>query len=393
MPLLVALVGSTGSSACSSSSEPRAARTDCAGVELLVAASDYQSSVVCGAPGCELSPSTTGVDLGSDPQLALSNGRAFFLARLQDYVFELDPLCATPIAKVSVHELGARNAQTGTIMLANPHDAAAAPDGSVFLPLYNVPRIAIVRDGKVDGPGIDLSSYDADGNPQAEAIRIVDVGGSSKAFVTLERLDDNGSGAEYLQANQTSLMLRIDVATRSVEAAIELAGRNPFNVINEHDGIFYLAEPRSFDAADEDHAGIERFDTKTSETRILVTERALGASVSEVAVTEGCGVAIVAGPIRNVNPTSVVTFDPATGDVLQGIQSPLLSTAGYDLQGLAWRGDTLYVGDRRSASGGYPVHVFERTTGTCNLHDTGRTLLLPSPAVALRPTPLPGNQR
>ncbi|AKU99414.1 hypothetical protein AKJ09_06078 [Labilithrix luteola] len=381
------------SGACSSASGPAALRTDCASVELLVAASDYQSSVVCGAPGCELSAGTTGVDLGADPQLSFSNGRAFFIARTQDLVFELDPTCATPIAKASVHDLGPRNPQTGTITSANPHDAAVAPDGSVFLPLYNVGRIAILRDGKLDGPGIDLSSYDADGNPQAESIRIVDVNGSAKAFVTLERLDDTGSGTAYMQAKQPSLMLRIDVATRTVEAAIELAGRNPFNVMAEHDGVLYLAEPRNFDAADEDLAGIERFDTKTSTSSILVTERALGASVSEVAVTDGCGVAIVAGPAHDVNPTSVVTFDPTSGAVVQGIESPLLATAGYDLQGLAWRGDTLYVGDRRAASGGYPIHVFERTPGTCSLHDTGRTLLLPSPAVALRPTPLSGNQR
>jgi hemoglobin-like flavoprotein len=56
-------------------------------VELLVAASDYSSSRVCAAPGaCK-----EGTDLGKDPMLAETNGRAFFLARDNDLLFELDP--------------------------------------------------------------------------------------------------------------------------------------------------------------------------------------------------------------------------------------------------------------------------------------------------------------
>jgi len=349
--------------------EPRAAPRACTDVQLIVAASDYSSSVVCGAPGCALGPGTTGADLGKDPQLTSSNGRTFFLARDNDLLFELDPACGSAIARTSVHDLAKEQ-------LANPHDVAAAPDGTLFLPLYNVPRIAIVKDGRIDG-SIDLASYDPDGNPQADAVRVVAVNGVAKAFVTLERLDDK----DLLRSKQSSQMLRIDVATRTVEAVIELAGRNPFNPMAEEGGALFLAEPGNFDAADEDLAGIERFETSTSTSKLLVPERTLGGSVAEVAVTRGCGVAIVAGPQKDVNPTSLKAFDPTTGAVLGTI---LEATPGYDLQGLAWRDNTLFVGDRRAQGTGYRVHVFERDEVGCVLRSSPRSIDLPQRPVALR---------
>jgi hypothetical protein len=336
----------------------------------LVAASDYSSSVVCGAT-C-----ASGVDLGKDPQLAASNGRVFFLARDTDLIFELDPATGVPIARTSVHVAGGLGA-------SNPHDVAVAPDGSLFVTLYNVPRIAILRNGVQSG-AIDLSSssYDEDGNPQADAIRIVAVGGVSKAFVALERLDDK----DRLQSKQASKMLRIDVATRAIEAEIELAGRNPFNTMAEHDGALFLAEPGNFDADDDAFAGIERFETSTSTTRLLVPEKDLGGSVSEVAVADGCGVAIVAGAQPNVNPTSLVTFDPVTGRVLTTARAPVLGpTPGYHLQGLAWRDGSLYVGDRRRSADGFPIHVLERQPGQCAFVEAARPLFVPQPPVALRP--------
>ena len=380
VPIALATCVAIGAAWACGSTETPAGRTDCSGVEVLVAASDYSSSVVCGAPRCELGPRTSGVDLGSDPQLALSAGRAFFLARSNDLIFELDPLCGTPKARYSVHEAG----RQGSV---NPHDVAAAPDGTLFVVLYNVPRIAVLVGGKVPS-SIDLSGpeFDADGNPQADAIRIVDVGGVPKAFVTLERLDDTDK-VNILSSKQPSAMLRIDVATRKVEATIQLVGRNPFNTMAELGGALFLAEPGNFDTAGEPLAGIERFDTATSTTRLLVKEEDLGGSVAEVAVTDGCGVAIVGGPQKDVNPTSLVTFDPTSGKVLTSAQTAVLGpTPGYDLQGLAWRGTSLYVGDRRRGPSGYPVRVFEREPGTCILHDIpARGFNLPQRPVALRP--------
>ena len=91
---LVAACGTRPSSAVTSGARR------CDGVELLVAGSDYTSSIVCGAPVCELGPGTTGEDLGDDPQLATSHGRAFFLARTTDTIFELDATCGVASKKL-----------------------------------------------------------------------------------------------------------------------------------------------------------------------------------------------------------------------------------------------------------------------------------------------------
>lgn len=358
--------------ACSTSEETGGACND--DVELVVAASDYASSVVCGAPCCVKGPGTTGADLGRDPQLTASNGRSFFLARDEERIFELDPRTGRPKASIVVHATG--KGSTG----GGPHDVAAADDGALWVTHYGRGQILIIRNGAIE-QSIDLSGYDDDKNPQPEAIRIVRVDGVPKAFVSLERLDD----ADKLRSKQPSKMLRIDVATRVIEADIDLAGRNPFNPMEELGGALYLAEPGNFDRIDEPYAGIERFDTKTSTTKLLVTEQALGGSVTQLAVTEGCAAAIVAGPVPNVNPTAVVTFDPQSGAVQRPTSAALLGpTPGYDLQGLAWRGDLLYVGDRRAGPKGYRVHVFARDPGTCNLHPVDRAIDLPERPVALK---------
>lgn len=183
-PWLLACAGLIVTPACA----PEAPRAACEGVELLVAASDHSSSVVCGAPGCTRGPDTTGVDLGEDPKAGRVDETSFF----------------------------------------------------------------------------DLAPYDVDGSPQAHA-------------------------------------------------------------------------------------------------------------------------AIVAGPEAKVNPTAPVTFDPETGELLASMDAPALGpTPGYDLQGLAFRGDTLYVGDRRPDAGGYAVHVLAREGSGCALRETGRSTLLPQQPVAPR---------
>jgi hypothetical protein len=352
------------------------AQRACPGVEVLLAASDYASSKVCGWPGT----CTSGTDLGGDPMLTAGGGQAFFLARDNDLVFELDPACGTPKNRVSLSSFATRDATTGTRRAANPHDAAAAPDGTVLVTLYGTAKLAFVKDGVLEPKALDLSSFDEDGNPQADAVSIVSVAGVPKAFVTLERLDDG----DFLRSKKPSQILRVDVASRAIDATFDLAGRNPFNPMSELDGFLFMAEPGNFDSKNDELAGIERFDTTTSSSLLLVREITLGGSVAEIAVTKGCGAAIVAGPERDINPTWLVTFDPITGEVFQSREAPLLGpTSGYDLQALVWRGDSLYVGDRRRSAEGYPIHVFQRT-GLCTLARLDRNLFVPQRPVALR---------
>jgi len=176
-------------------------------------------------------------------------------------------------------------------------------------------------------------------------------------------------------------MLRIDVASGEVETTIPLEGRNPFSMINDG-SVLWLAEPGNFDDATEPMAGVERFDTSTSTTALVAHETDLGGSVSEVAVSAGCGVAIVADATA-VNATSLVTFDAVSGaPVAPASQSPL-PTAGFDLEGLDSVAGAFVVGDRRRASSGYPVHAFDASPA-CVLTEQPDKVFLPLPPVTVR---------
>jgi streptogramin lyase len=333
-------------------------------------ASDYSSSQVGAfALGGELT-ATTGINLGADPALAVSRGRSFYIARDQDVVFELDPATGAPMKPFSVHQAS----HAGS---SNPHGVAVASDGSLWVTLENVPSLLVLDPGGAVERTIDLSPYDGDGNPNADALAIVDTPAGEKAFVTLERLAD----ADGLKSEQPSWMLRVDVATRTVETHVELAGRNPFAVAAS-EGALWLAEPGNFDTITETAAGVERFDTATSTTALVARETELGGSVAEVAVQGGCAVAIVADPTP-ANATSIVTFDPATGATIAPSASSPLATRGFDLQGLAWKDGALLVGDRRRLSAGYPVHAFD-VDARCGLRERAPiTLFLPLPPIAL----------
>jgi hypothetical protein len=215
------------------------------------------------------------------------------------------------------------------------------------------------------------------------AIRIEQIGGAEKAFVALERLDDKHQFASVL----ASSMVRIDVATRTMEDSIALRGRDPFGAIAESGGAFFLAAPGSFDIADEKDAGIERFDWATFTTTYLLGEVELGGSATEVAVNGSCGVAIIADPTHAVNATSLVTFDADKGAAITTAKNPLLATAGFDLAALAWRGNVLMVGDRRAAGNGkYPIHSFD-LSGACQLTERPDTIFVSQKPVAIRTTP------
>jgi hypothetical protein len=368
-----------GAFACSSSDSSAGAPACASGYDALIAASDYSSSAL---GGCDLDGSATlpftGVDLGKDPALATAGGRAFFIARdsLSATIFELDPHCATPRAKYSASDPTFAGA-------ANPQDVAVTAAGALWVPRFNVPTLLVMDSTGNRTATIDLSSHDPDRNPNMSAIRIEQIGGAEKAFVALERLDDQAQFASV----RASSIVRIDVATRAVEAEATLQGRDPFGAIVESGGAFFLAAPGSFDVADEKDAGIERFDPASFTTTYLLGEAELGGSATEVAVNGSCGVAIIADPTHAVNATSLITFDADKGTTITTAKNPLLATAGFDLAALAWHADVLMVGDRRAAGGGkYPIHSFD-LSGSCNLTERPDTIFVSQKPVAIRATP------
>ena len=353
--------------ACDGPSTP-AATSACPGSAALWIATDYSSSAVGSLSLSGAITSVVGrVDLGADPMLSVSGGRAFFVARDEDAIFELDS-CGNPIRRFTAHVASA----SGN---SDPYAVAVARAGSRWTPLFLVPAVLVLSPDGTVLRTIDLSGYDSDGNPDASSIAIVDTPAGEKAFVTLDRLNP------YPQSVQPSWMLRIDTSSAKVEATIVLAGRNPFSVTQDGD-VLWLADPGNFDDAAEPNAGVERFDTATSTTELVAREAELGGSIAEVAVSGSCGSAIVADATA-VNATSLVTFDAVTGaPIAAAAQSPF-QTNGFFLQGLAWAGGELLLGDRRRAATGYPVHAFTASEGGCALTAAPDGIILPSPPVGV----------
>lgn len=358
----------------------------CAQLDAIAAVSDYMSSQVGGidADGGTSFPPRGTIDLGADPALSFSRGRAFFVARDLGLIYEVDPRCGRP-NPTAFNANVLTPAGSGS---SNPQDVAVAPDGSLWIPLYDIPQLLILPPS---GPArsIDLSSYDTDGNPQAAAILIVDGLGSppaSKAFVTLELLNDDDMLLPY--PDRHGALLRIDVATSKVEAEIELAGQNPLGLMNEVNGLVYLAEAGNTMESSVPLAGIESFDEATSTSRLLVTAERLGGWPSEVAVTAGCGAAIVAQP-GLPNATSLVTFDPATGAVLTSASTSVLRTTGFFLQGLDWVGDTLLVGegDPTQPEAAFVHELTRGDAGACDLVELPTRVHVPLKPIALRTAP------
>jgi streptogramin lyase len=368
--------GLTLAAACSSSSPAPPPATHC---DAVVALSDYASSGVGGLSLDGTGRVVFGVDLGKDPALAASGGRAFFVDRLGGKILELDPDCGGPTGRVfDADDPG----HSGT---SNPQDVAVAPDGALWVPRYAVPSV-LVLPGSGTARSIDLTALDPDGNPNASAITIATAGGAAKAFVTLQRLDDT-QALPRPRPGVPSQVLRLDVATAAIEGAVDLVGQNPFAVHVADDGAMWIAEPGDFTAVGETAAGVERFDPATSTTRLVAREADLGGSVSEAVVSPGgeCGAAIVADA-SSANSTALVTFDPATGAALTTFAAPLLGPTGnFDLEGMVWlkSADTLLVGDRRSTARGYAVHAFHRTSG-CSLEALPDAIFVQQKPIALR---------
>jgi hypothetical protein len=366
---------------CSSNTPPAPAAGSCA-YDALVAVSDYTSSGVGGFSVLGKGTAAYGIASG-DPALSVSNGRAFLVLRDVGHIVEVDAHCGT------VLDGGVYSANVpGTPGTANPQDVAAAADGSLWVPRYDVPSVIQIGTNGAIKRTISLSSktYDPDGNPNASAIAILPVNGVSKAFVALEVLDDTALPRPAPYPGTPSRILQIDVATAAIESATPLQGRNPFGLFFSYGGALWMAEPGDFAKTNEPLAGIERFDPQTRTSKLVVAEVAFGASVAEVAVTSGCGAAIVADATSK-NATSLVTFDPDTGAPLTTAANPILSTSGYDLEAMLWVGDELLVGDRTKPSGGgqYAVHAFERSGGGCVLTKRPDVISLWQPPIAFQP--------
>lgn len=326
---------------------------------VLFVATDFSSSVV-GALPLDGSPATIlrGLDLGIDPVIASSQGRRFVIARLDDTFYESD-LCGNAIRNFSARTVGETN--------VDPQDVAAAPNGSLWVARFSTAQSILVT-GTGTATTIDMSAFDADGNPDASSVRIV----GSNAFVALERLTNSKS-------IQPSQMAVLDTTTLALVKTVTLAGRNPLGVMTESNGKLWLADAGDLFTANEADAGIEVFDTAAMTSALAFTETTLGGSVIGVAVdsTGACGAAVIADP-TTANHTSLVSF-AVGGSTVTPVIAP---TAGFDLRGLLWlAGGKLLLADDRPTSQGFPVHVFVKDA-SCTLTEQNPLLVPTLPPLA-----------
>jgi hypothetical protein len=372
---VLAVLGGCGDPASETVPSGEAGAT-CAASSVIVAASDYSSSEV-GLLALDGAAHfyQGGSSLGTDPALASSRGRLFWIDRYGGKVIELDPKCATPLAS-------AWSANDDAAAGSDPQDIAVAEDGTLWIARFDVPTILIKSSNGLTSLGtLDLSGI-AGRNPYMSSIRIIDGAGGSKAYVTLEMLNDD------LVSVDPSDIVKIDVTTRAIEATLQLKGRNPFGLIVETKEALWLAEPGQTDEVGETAAGIERVDLEAFTSKLIVRESDIGASVDQVSITSGCGTAIDMGP-GPVNVTSMISFDVTSGDIKTSLADGFLYTdAGFELAGMAWLdGGVNLVGDRTTIPGkGYRVHAVSAASD-CTLTERPLSLFAPEAPVALQPVP------
>jgi len=317
---------------------------------------DYMSSGV-GALPLDGTPATLlgGSLLGSDPALATSAARYFFIARDLDTFFEVDR-CGNGLAEYSARTPGECTAQSPQSCV-DPQDVAVASDGSFWVARFNVPSLLVMPPPGSMAPDnvVDMSAFDPlDGNPHMSSVRIL----GNNAFVALERITQQSSGT--FVAQQTSQVAVLDTTSFKTVATVTLAGRNPFGQMVELNGSLWLADAGNF-ASSEGNAGIEVLDTTTMTSTLLIAEPTLGGWVAEVAPSATCGAAIVSqaeppGP-PTPTPTWLVAF-AWSGTTASNITTVIQPTTGYDLHGLVWTTDgRLLVGDWRGGPP-FPVHTF-----------------------------------
>jgi hypothetical protein len=353
----------------------------------MIGMSDYMSSEIGLVSLGGASSDGKGIDLGRDPTLTSSAGQYFWIARELGQIFQVDASCLHSKATFDANDPGV----PGT---TEPYDVAVAPDHSLWIARFATSSVLVLNADGSRRMTVDLGSEDGvDGNPNMNSIKILDPAVSSgnapaavasmttsKAYVSLEILDDNND----LTSTRPSKLARIDLETGVVESTLVLQGRNPIGLIVLEGSQLYLADAGNWqnDTTAQAVVGIERVDTVSFTSKLLFTGETLGIGqhVLDVAVTTGCAVAIVSGPLP-FTPTTLIRFDPTTGIVREPsvIPAPSCDSASscLSLSGLAWLGDNvLLVGDRNLTG----LHAFDVSAG-CGLTEQKNPIPLPMPPV------------
>lgn len=296
-------------------------------------------------------------NLGNDVSLSDVAGRPFACNRS-------DSVCRE-INRATLADFGALTTwQSDADTRSNPHDLDIDTKGQFWIARYDLASLAILRPDGTFAGSVDLSPLaDSDGNPEMEAIRILE----DRGYVALELLHLDKSG-NYIPTGPGKIAV-VDLTKRMIVGSFLLHGENPFGKMrpvlsDPSGGTVAIATPGSFFDANCATCGAELVDLAKGTSTLVLRETDLGGSVSETLIASPTeGYAIVMGPDTD-NPTWVVEFDPSTQKVTRTLADtrPLgMGARGYYYWGLAIDGDYVLVGDRTKLKPG--IRFFRRSDG------------------------------
>lgn len=280
----------------------------------------------------------------SDAVARRLGGRLFIVDRFgADNLLELDPANAfAPLGQV------------GTGEGSNPQDVVALPGGDLLVSrLGTASLVRLASDLSGETGTVDLSGYaDDDGLPEAAAMAVAPDG---TVLVSCQRL---------VQFAPSDHSVVVAVQVDGTTTPRRLAGTNPFTpFVRDPAADGWLIGVAGSTMAVEAEQGIERLAPDGSSQGVVVTEEALGGSVTAFGFAGGAqaGWAIVNVPIDPANfvsHTHLVRFDLGTGLRTASVLAP----EAFVLKALAIDDrDRVWVADATFDDPG--VRVFDGVTG------------------------------
>jgi hypothetical protein len=270
-------------------------------------------------------------------------GIPFIVARMGgSYVDVLDPEDGFDI-------VGEYTVEAGT----NAQDMAVFSDGRGYVSRFATAELLIVHptDGTVIDT-IDLSSYaDEDGIPEASGM----YGLNGKIYVAIQRLSN-------FEITGYSSILVIDGETGVVEEEIKTTVQNPspgisyikYNPIMDK---LIVVEVGAYGVLE---GGVELIDpADNSLSGLVVTEEILGGDIADaVVVSETKGYAIVGIFNGDFSTTSLISFNPSTGENLGDVA--VSDEWAFSSMELNPDGTELWIGDRTMSNPG--IRIFDVET-------------------------------
>jgi len=268
------------------------------GTTLVVAAAEFSGTegrVFAADPADPSQVAAAPDPVATDVVLRAAGGQVYALNRFgADNLQRLDP--ATGLTTAYQVSMGSGS---------NPHDVALV-NGRLYVTRYGATSLRVVdpTDGS-ELATIDLAAFaDPDGIPEMDQMALW----RGQLLVTLQRLDEN----TFFSPTDHSTVVVIDPATNQVTGSFDLQGVNPASRLAADGNHLYVTTTGSFGVAD---GGIERLDDDLTGSTTVVTGKALGGDLGQLAIVSPTQGYVVVSAL-DFSSNRVVAFDPSSGAIL-----------------------------------------------------------------------------